>query len=230
MRKSYFYFMFLFGEAIIAVAFFWLLMPLVLVSKGLFVLNLIVSMFVFAVSFFRVGSLSGSISAYSLKDAGNGVFAYGVYVYDLAAIGTVIASFVMKMHLPLAVVIQLVLFFILCGAYFSSIYSNENANKVLTAIENNKTGLRTIANQLQEIDLNISAKYDQSRPQWESLKENIGYITASTNQLAISLEGQLQEKLSGIKARLLTDDYAANNFLSDISDCNRLVESRKKII
>lgn len=95
-------------------------------------------------------------------------------------------------------------------------------------IEARKAGLKDINNQITLLEMNCKmGSGTVYLDKVNELREAVRYITASDNQMAITLEEKLSSKIQLIASQVERNSQPADVINAEFNDCMSLIELRK---
>lgn len=226
MKKlQYFSLLFLLGGIGIIVAIFFLLLQKYQ-EPNLFYLNLIATCLVFAVNFICVFDIFGTVEDVAKVSSGYGLKWYGIWLYTPLAITLIICSICYEIGFNICLIVHLILLFILFGFFFLATVVHNNTNDVASKINARKAGLRVQVD-LLEIQCKLKSNMDYMDG-INDIKEQIRYITASDNPLAIELETQIASKIRSLTSQIEHSSQTSDKIKAGFAECMSLIELRKK--
>lgn len=229
MKKlQYLSLLFLLGGIGIIVAIFFLFLQ-EYQEPNLFYLNLIATCLVFAVNFVCGFDIFGTVENVAKVSSGYGLKWYGIWLYTPLAITLIICSICYEIGFNICLIGHLILLFILLGFFFLATVVHNNTNDVASKINARKAGLRDIS--LQADLLEIQCKLKSSMDYMDGIndiKEQIRYITASDNPLAIELETQIASKIRLLTSQIEHSSQTSDKIKAGFAECMSLIELRKK--
>lgn len=214
------------GLGIIIAAFFLLLKSYQ--EEDIFYLNLVVTCLVYSLIVLRLFDVLGSVDKVAQNSSGYGLKWYGIWFYAPFALGIVVASIIIKLSFNFCLIAHLVLLFILLLFFFLGSLVKNNVNEVIGKIEARKSNLKEIAAQIALLDMQNKLNVDSSYQELiDKLRENVRFITASDNPVAVALENKLIEKIRLITGQI--ERGSSSGIINDeFQECMSIIELRKK--
>lgn len=198
-------------------------------EEDLFYLNMIATCVVFSIVFLRAFDLSGSVDKVGKSGAGLGLKWSGVAFYTPLALALIICSIVLGLSFKFCLIGHLLLLFILLIFFFLGSLAKNNANEVIGNIEARKSGLKEIASQIDLLEMYSKLGNGPScQEAIDKLREEIRFITASDNPVAMSLENKLLERIRLISSQLEHSSQSADVLNAEFKECMSIIELRKK--
>lgn len=215
------------GLGIIIAAYFLFLKDIQ--EEKLFYLNMVATCLVYAIAFLRGTDLFGSVDKVAENSSGYGLKWYGVWIYAPLALGLIIFSIIFELGFNLCLIGHLALLFILLSFFFLGSVVKNNVNEVIGNIEARKSGLKEISAQIALLEMQSKlGKGPSYQEAIDKLKENVRFITASDDPIAVAYENKLIEKIRLIVSQLEHNSQSAEVINAEFDECMSIIELRKK--
>ncbi len=215
------------GEGLLLAASFLFLKDLS--SVEVFTLNTVVLSMVFVLLFSQNFLLSSKSTDKSHTPAGYGISWLGLILYSASAIAVVVLSYGIIYSFPLMLILQGVALFILLFFAVMGRMSRSSVKVAINEIEARKYILRDLLSQLNilEVEVKISSKLSLHSPQISKLREELRFITPSSNTEAHSLEEQIEGAILQLRRQVAS--YNPERWAILYERCLALIELRKGI-
>lgn len=218
------------GEIILVLIFMLVLWPFAIVKPATFFLDMGITMFIFALLCLCMFDLTGSVERVARRTGGMGLRWKGAMLYSLLAAGAVVTSFLMP-DVPFRwwILIHLVLLFVLGIFFLLGATVNKGINDYEERNEARKSGLNDLSTivSLLEVECRMKSKHELVRSV-EQIKEELRFVTPSTNAAALNLEGRLASNLQRVAEQVRLGIQDEKTMASTLSECLTIIEMRKK--
>ena len=215
------------GLGIIIAAFFLFLKDYQ--EEKLFYLNIVATCLFYAIIFLGAFDIFGSVDKVAKNSSGYGLKWYGVWLYTPLALGLIVVSIVFGLSFNFSLIGHLVLLFILLLFFFLGSVVKNNANEVIGNIEVRKSGLKEISAQIALLEMQSKlGKGPSYQEAIDKLRENVRFITASDDPVAVAYENKLIEKIRLIASQLEHNSQSAEVINAEFDECMSIIELRKK--
>lgn len=226
MNRHLLYLMLILGECLIIAGFFLFLEDVQ--PTNLFALNLVATMCVFAIGYARVFDFGPSAEMRS-GYAGMGLRWFAVMLFSLASVALIVCSIVWGLSFTLCLWLQLVFVF---GAGFllvGSMIAADNATRVLARMEDERGGLRMLADQLTLMDIAAGGSpiCGEGKAAVEKLRSEVSYLTVSLLPTAKNLELELLTRLRAMTDSLKDPAADAGAFRKAVAECVEIIRMRR---
>lgn len=226
MNRYLLYLMLIFGECLIIAVFFLFLQELQ--PTNLFVLNLSAAMIVFAILYARLfdfGPTAEMRSGY----AGMGLRWFAIALLSLCSIILIISSIVWNLSFELCIWLQLLCVFGAGLLLIGSKIAADNAARVLDRIEDERSGLVMLTDQLTLMDIAAGESQikAEAKASVEKLREEVSYLTVSLRPTARQLETELMTRLCKMTNSLKEPTIDIEAFRKAVAECLEIIRVRR---
>lgn len=198
-------------------------------EEKLFYLNMVATCLVYAIIFLRAFDIFGPVDKVAKNSSGYGLKWYGVWFYTPLALGLIVVSIVYGLSFNFCLIGHLVLLFILLMFFFLGSVVKNNTNEVIGSIEARKSGLKEILAQIALLEMQSKlGKGPSYQEAIDKLRENVRFITASDDPVAVAYENKLIEKIQLIASQLEHNSQPAEVINAEFDECMSIIELRKK--
>ncbi len=172
----------------------------------------------------------------SLKDKDStsqiGALIWGSTIYLLLSIGAIICSYIFKLELSLAIWAQCAAVLPLLFSVIFSLTSKTTVSNAMQQHDDRKLSLQQIADQLSSLEVSIKCnpKNSQRIPQIDNIKEQLRYITHSSNPKAKELEANILNTIIEMKHLADSTLQDSGEWSAAIDKCITLISLRKQQI
>lgn len=222
--------LFLAGEALIVICFFYFGRNL---DSNILMLNIIVSSIIFFLFFIDILFPFVDFKDKSQKTVGSlGIFWFYRGFYMLVAIAAMaFFNIVKSADFNTQIIIQGIIFFVLCLGLFFAFFSSQNVKQVFDVENQNRNRLDEMIIVTKDAIMKLGKEKnipDAVITRMETLQNNLRFISPCNTQNAFELETSFIDEIKAVQNCFFETPVNGDKLMEHIQNCERIYIERKQ--